>query len=346
MPTIAPATRQRVLDHWRQTGDPPGKIALELHLSLSTVGRVLREAGHSGEHKDSATAREMRAEQAPKVRQLAADGVSPTQICKRLRLGYDTLKLIAAEHDIELPHRRTGAPSEYDRKVGEIRELAAQGLNQSEISLRTSVPLPTLRRWLEKAGIAIGRDPGRTRSPDQALHFGSSAAERSETGRRGGLAAIGDKIITRLYCGTEYSRGRTGSGRVSRNRFCSTEHAHAYHRENSGKTVTVTCGCGCGEQFLTWSARPKKYLSREHWIKARRGIPEYGYDGHIIQGGYEAAFIGLCSLRGIRFEFFDRSQAVRWDGDADDAFYGPDFVLPYKDPLFVDTKGWQQKPWK
>jgi hypothetical protein len=339
MASIASTTRQRVLDHQEQTGDAPDKVALDLRLSLSTVRRVLREGGRTSEHKAKTVAREMRAEAAPEVRRLAEAGENAHQICQALHLGYDTLKLIAAEHDIEIQAGRRGAPTAYDQKIGRVREMAGQGLSQSEISHRLSIPLPTLRRWLDKAEIEMTRDPGKTRDPGQASHFGPGDAQR------GGQASVGDKAITCLYCDKPFARGRTGSGRSSRDRFCTPEHGYAYRRENSGKTITVTCACGCGEQFLTWAARPKKYLSREHWLKGNRAIPEYGYEGHIIQGGYEAAFIGLCSLRGIPFEFFDRDQVVQWNG-AEDNVYGPDFVLQHHGPLYVDTKGWQQEPRK
>ncbi len=345
MATISSVTRQRVLEHQEKTGAPADKIALDLHLSPSTVHRVLRESGQAREHKATVTARQMRAEQAPAVRQLAADGVSPTQICKQMHLGYDTLKLIAAEHDITLPSGRTGAPSAYDRKIGEVRRLAEAGLSQSEISHRTSTPLPTLTRWLKQAGIVVARDPGRTRDSGQAANFGATPEEREDSARRGGEASTGDREITCLCCKTPFARGRTGSGRSSRDRFCSPEHAYAHRRENSGKTVTVTCACGCGQEFLTWATRPKKYIDREHWLKANKGVPQYGFEGHIIQGGHEAAFIGLCSLRGISFEFFDRADAVRWNG-AEASVYGPDFVLQHHGPLYVDTKGWQQEPRK
>ena len=345
MASIATATRQRVLEHLERTGDPGDKIALELHLSPSTVSRVLREAGHKAEHKTTETARQMRAEQAPAVRQLATEGVSPTQISRRLHLGYNTLKLIAAEHNIELPHGRTGAPSAYDRKIGEIQRLAGTGLSQSEISHRTAVPLPTLHRWLDQAGIVIERNPGATRDPAQAAHFGATEEDRIAAARRGGQASVGDKEVSCLYCQKPFTRGRTGSGRTSRDRFCTPEHAYAYRRENSGKTIEVACACGCEEKFLTWACRPKKYISREHWLKANKGVPQYGFEGHIVQGGHEAAFIGLCSLRGISFEFFDRSQVVHWNGEEVNV-YGPDFVLQHHGPLYVDVKGWQQEPRK
>jgi hypothetical protein len=345
MASIATATRQRVLEHQERTGDPADKIALVLHLSPSTVARILREAGRGQEHRGAASARQLRAGQAPPVRQLAADGVSPTQICKRLRLGYNTLKLIAAEHDIELPAGRTGAPSAYDQKIGRIRELAAAGLSQSEISHRTSVPMPTLTRWLARAGLVIERDPGRTRDPDHAANFGSTPEERTAAATRGGQSGVGDKEIICLYCQQPFARGRTGSGRSSRDRFCSPEHAYAHRRETSGKTIEAECACGCGEKFLTWASRPKKYISREHWLKANKGVPQYGFEGHVVQGGHEAAFIGLCSLRGVPFEFFDRSQVVRWNGSEFNV-YGPDFVLQHRGPLYVDVKGWQQEPRK
>jgi transposase-like protein len=164
-------TRQRVLDHQARTGDPAGKIALDLNLSPSTVYRVLREAGQAGEHQTAAAARQARAERAPAVRELAATGSSPNQICKGLRLGADTLKLIAAEHGIELPVGKRGVPSSYDEKIGEIRRLAGEGASQSEISRRMSVSPPTLSRWLAQAGIVIERDPGRTRDSGQASNF-------------------------------------------------------------------------------------------------------------------------------------------------------------------------------
>lgn len=345
MATVAAATRQRVLDRLKDTGDPAAKVALDLNLSLSTVSRVLREEKQEAEPKVASPARELRARRAPEVRRLVSAGTSPTQICSQLSLGYDTLKLIAAEHDITLPRGKAGAPSAYDQKIGRIRELADLGLSQSEISNRVSVPPATLSRWLNRAGITIERDPGRTRSPEQARNFGATPQEHAETSARGGRTGIGDCDISCLYCGTVFSRGRTGSGRTSRDRFCSREHAYAYRRENSGKTTTVTCACGCGERFLTWSARPKKYISREHWLKANRHVPEYGFDGHIIQGGHEAAFIGLCSLRGITFEFFDREDSVDW-ADSPDSAYGPDFVIQHHGAVYVDTKGWQQDPLK
>lgn len=346
MATIASATRQRVLDYQQQTSAHADQIALVLHLSPSTVHRVLRESGQHREHKATSTARQMRAEEAPAVRQLADAGVSPTQICKQLHLGYDTIKLIAAEHDIRLSSGRTGAPSAYNRKIAEVRRLAENGLSQSEIAHRTSTSLPTLTRWLKQAGITIARDPGRTRESGQASNFGDTPEERKDAARRGGEATAESLTeITCLHCQQPFTRGRSGSGRTSRDRYCSPEHAYAHRRENSGKTITATCACGCGEQFLTWASRPKKYLSREHWIKSNRRVPEYGFEGHVIQGGHEAAFIGLCSLRGIRFEFFDRAQAIRWDGE--ESGYGPDFsVMIMGEQVYVDTKGWQQAPEK
>lgn len=341
---IADATRYRVIERYRQGETEPGKLALSLNLSLTTVNRALREGGVKQEHAAVTAGKKMRAETAPDVRRLAESGTSPTQICKELRLGYDTLLKIAAEHSIALPEGKTGRHSKYDQKIGEIKRLAAAGLSQSEIAHRTSVPMPTLSRWLDQAGIVVPRSPGRTKNASQAEHFGATEEERQEAASRGGLASTGDAEVICLYCKRPFTHGRTGSGRITRDRFCSREHAYAHRRENSGKTITVTCECGCGEQFLTWAGRPKKYLSREHWIKSNRKVPEYGYEGHVIQGGHEAAFIGLCSLRGIAFEFFDRTYVISWDGE--ESGYGPDFVIRNGTIIYVDTKGWQKTPAK
>lgn len=78
-------------------------------------------------------------------------------------------------------------------------------------------------------------------------------------------------------------------------------------------------------------------------MKANKEVPKYGFKGQVLDSGYEAAFVGLCSVRGIPFEFFDRIEAVEW---APGGWYGPDFVIRNSDSLYIDTKGWKEAPAK
>jgi hypothetical protein len=318
-----------------QAGDVPSRICHVLHLSPSTVARVLREVGVlTVEHKTTVEARQLRAEQAPQVRRLAEKGISPTQICKELHLGYDTLRQIAREHEIDLPKGRVGAPTQKARLMPRIRELVGKGLSQSEISEAVVVPLPTISRWLRQEEIHLGRID---RHPDRSANFGATSEERSARGSRGGHASA-DKLVTVAckYCGEEFTQGRSGSGRTSRDRYCSREHAYAYRRENSGKMTVYTCEY-CSTEFQWWTNQPRKFCSREHFLKANKQVPKYGFEGQILDSGYEAAFVGMCSVLGIPFEFFDRDECVEWQPGS---LYGPDFrVLIAGKPVFVDTKG-------
>lgn len=316
-------------------------IAHELHLSPSTVQRALREAGVPREHSTAKISRELRAEQAPQVRELAVQGVSATQICQQLNLGYDTLRKIVKENAIELPQARTGRPSKKDQYWPRVSEMLARGMSQTEISAELGIKLGTLSLWIRDAGIEYHRID-RT---DHTRNLGKTAEERAQNGAAGGKAAA-ESLITVycLYppCGAPVARGRTDSGRMTRDRYCSREHAYAARREGSGKTMTYICEYEQCEspEFTWWTNQPRKYCSREHFHRANKNVPEYGFEGHRLQGGYEAAFVGLCSVRGIQFRFFDRAECITGPAGS---IYGPDFVVDVRGTtVYIDTKG-QQK---
>lgn len=230
-------------------------------------------------------------------------------------------------------HRKVGRPSKRAEKMPEIKILVEDGWSRSEIAEKLGLTLPTLCRWLEQEGIEMKRID---RNPDRSANFGNTHEERVETGRQGGLAssrALYTVKCTYEPCGKEFARERSTEGRqrLSRDRFCSKEHAYAHRRETSGKTTKYTCDA-CGKEFSGWTNNRRRFCSRRCYHEGRQQIPRYGFEGRILDSGYEAAFIGLCSLRGIQYEFFDRALVVNG--------YGPDFVVYVGGQLvYVDTKG-------
>jgi DNA invertase Pin-like site-specific DNA recombinase len=325
-------------------GMPPAQVALEMNVTVSTVYRARRTAGITAEHDNARVAREVRAEQAPRVREMLAKGMSPTQVCAQMEIGYDTFRKIVGEHGIEVTKGRTGRPTLKGRLFPEARRLHEEGKSQTEISKEIGVPLGTLSRWFHEEGIRIyriDRDPHRDRSGN----FGVTPEERSATAVTGGKAAaesLEERTCDYPPCGRVFTRGRTGSGRMTRDRYCSPEHFYAHRREESGATTTYICEV-CDKEFQWWTRQPRKYCSQEHYMKANKRIPKYGFHGQVLDSGYEAAFVGLCSVRGIPFEFFDRIEAVEW---APGGWYGPDFVIRNGESLYIDTKGWKEAPQK
>lgn len=330
-------TKDQVLALHRD-GVAPTAIAKQLKLTPSTVYRALRNAGVGIEHSTAKGAKAQRALQAPQVRELAEGGVSPTQICAQLNLGYDTLRKIADEHDIPLAHARAGRPSKKDQFWPQVQQMLADGQSQTEISRALGLKLGTLANWISDAGISYTRID-RT---DHTANLGATPEERAQNGAAGGKAAAeGLATVYCLYppCGDPVARTRNADGRMSRDRYCTREHAYAARREYSGKTSTYVCQYEKCEdpEFTWWTSQPRKYCSKKHYHLANKGVPEYGFEGQLLQSGYEAAFVGLCSIRGIKFEFFDRSDSVEWNPGN---WYGPDFkVLVHGAPIYVDTKG-------
>jgi DNA invertase Pin-like site-specific DNA recombinase len=322
-----------------EAGEPPSQVAMAMNVTVSTVYRIRRTAGIVTEHDNARVARESRAEQAPRVREMLGKGMSPTQVCAQMEIGYDTFRKITSEHGIETTKGRTGRPTLKGRLFPEAARLHEGGMSQTEISREINVPLGTLSRWFHEEGIRIyriDRDPHR----DKSGNFGSTPGERSAAASAGGTAAaesLENRTCDYAPCGRVFTRGRTGSGRMTRDRYCSPEHFYAHRREESGATTTYTCGF-CGKEFQWWTRQPRKYCSQEHYMKANKSVPKYGFNGQVLESGYEAAFVGLCSLRGIQFEFFDRIEAVEW---APGGWYGPDFVIRSTDSLYIDTKGWK-----
>lgn len=322
-------------------GLAPATIAQKLRITPSTVYRALRKKGIKREHSATTTARQIRDEMAPQVKELIDQGVSPTQICVQLNLGYDTLKKIAEENGLTLPRGKTGRPSEKDQKWPRALELLQQGRSQTEICAEMNIRLGTLANWVRDEKFEYTRID-RT---DHTANLGKTASERAQNGAAGGKAAAeGLTTVFCLYppCDAPVARVRDASGRMSRDRYCTREHAYAARREGSGKTTTYVCQYAKCEhpEFVWWTNQPRKYCSRKHYQLSNRGVPEYGFEGQILKGGYEAAFVGLCSVRGIQFEFFDRSQCVEWTpGD----WYGPDFKVDVRGTsVYVDTKGAEQ----
>lgn len=317
---------------------------MAMNITVSTVYRIRRTAGLVAEHDNARVAREMRAEQAPRARELLSKGMSPTQVCAQMEIGYDTFKKIVAEHSIEVKKGRTGRPTQKGRLFPEAKKLHEDGKSQTEISKEIGVPLGTLSRWFHEEGIHIYRID-RAPHRDRSENFGATPEERSATASAGGKAAaesLEQRACDYPPCDQVFTQGRTGSGRMTRDRYCSREHFYAHRREESGATTTYTCEF-CGKEFQWWTKQPRKYCSQEHYMKANKGVPKYGFKGQVLDSGYEAAFVGLCSVRGIPFEFFDRIEAVEW---APGGWYGPDFVIRNSDSLYIDTKGWKEAPAK
>ena len=327
-----------------EAGEPSSQVSLAMGVTVSTVYRIRRAEGKVAEHDNARVARETRAGLAPRIRELLDKGMSATQVCESLGIGYDTFRKTVSEHAIEVKKARTGRPTLKGRLFPEALRLHESGRSQTEISKEISVPLGTLSRWFHEEGIhiyRIDRDPHRDRSGN----FGATPEERSAVAAAGGKAAtenLENRKCDYPPCGQVFTRGRTGSGRMTRDRYCSPEHFYAHRREMSGATTTYTCGF-CGKEFQWWTRQPRKYCSQEHYMRANKGMPKYGFDGHLLESGYEAAFVGLCSVRGIPFEFFDRIEAVEW---APGGWYGPDFVIRNGDSLYIDTKGWKSTPQK
>lgn len=340
MATIATATRERVLERHR-AGDPASRIAHVLHLSPSTVHRALREAGVQREHKATVEARASRAEQAPMVRRLVEAGMTTTQICGELRMGHGTLKQIAEEHGIVLRQAKVGAPSRKVELMPKVRELVDHGKSQSEIAKELDLMLPTLSRWLKQEEIHLGRID---RSPARTSNLGATPEELSAMGRRGGQAsAEALEDVACLYCGENFTRKRASSGRASRGVFCSKEHAYSFRRENSGKTSVYSCEY-CSKEFSWWTNQPRRYCSREHFFKAGKSVPKYGFKGKILESGYEAAFVGMCSILGVPFKHFNREEQVEWKPGSS---YGPDFTISVRGKVVhVDTKGRERGVYK
>lgn len=332
----APSTREQVLALHEQ-GLVPNAIAHQLGTTPSTVHRALRDSGVQREHSTAQLGRRLRAEQAPDVRRLVDAGVSATQICAQLNLGYDTLRKIASEHGIELPKARAGRPSKKDQVLPRVREMLAAGQSQTEICAELNLKLGTLANWIRDEQIEYRR----ISRHDATANLGSTSAERAQSGAAGGRAAAANLApIYCLYppCGALVARERADNGRLARDRYCSREHAYAARREGSGKTRTYTCQYEPCEhkEFTWWTNQPRRFCSKEHYHRANKTVPKYGFEGQILDGGYEAAFVGLCSVRGISFEFFDRAECV---GEAG-ALYGPDFKVDVRGTaVYVDTKG-------
>lgn len=331
---IPESTKDRILAAYEQE-KTASKVALVLNLSPSTVNRVLREAGVAAEHKTVVAAREARAAHAPRVREMIDRGMSGTQICKELHIGWDSLQQIAEEHGITVPPRSAGRPSNKNRHLPHIKELAKQGGSLTEISRLTGVKLGTLHRWVTEEGIVV--TPG---SPSGRIeNFGATSEQRSQAAKKGGeKSALGLTERTCDYgpCGEVFTRGRKGSGRMERKRYCCPEHAYAAIRESSGKSTVYTCEY-CGEDFVWWTNQPRKFCSSDHYFKSNKQVPKFGFDGQVLESSYEALFVGLCALKSTPFEFFDRSEIITTKtGER----YGPDFLVPAPDgPVYVDTKG-------
>lgn len=325
--------QQRVFDLY-QAGKTIGEIASDpdVDVTTSTVIRDLAKLGIHSEHAASKFGREYRAELAPSVRELVEAGVTSAQVCERLRMSYDTLRTLAAEHGITLVKASPGRPSRKAALFPRARQMWDDGSSQSEISVELDVPLGTLSRWFSDEGVEVHRID-RSDQSGRHLNFGSTPEERSQTARDGGVAsgeALGPlPTKTCEHCGETFTHAR--DEQRSRKRFCSREHAYAHRRQNSGKTTTYTCR-GCTKEFQGWTNTPREYCSRKCFYG--RTPTQIGVDGVLLDSWWEAALMGVARLLDVPCSRVDRSTLV----ESDAGYYAPDVLFPTLG-VHVEVKG-------
>ena len=236
-----------------------GEIALRYDYTPSTIYRVLQELGIKREHRATTDGRAYRSEIAPQVKELLDAGMTPSDVCKQLHLGYNTFRQIADENGWTYQRGPVGRPSTKAQKLPLIKEMATEGKSLTEVSRALGVSFGTLSRWAAEEGIIFTHRPG----PGHPENFGRTLGAQQATGRKGGLAAA-EKLVTKrwLYCGGEIARYRANSGRWNKDQFCSREHAYAHRRETSGKTKTYVCQLKeCGKAFQGFVSMPRSRRS-------------------------------------------------------------------------------------
>lgn len=299
------ATYQQVADHFQ--------------VARALICVIAKERGIAGKGGRSVRTSSAYA----KARGLYAQGHTYAEIARDLKLSPSTVA--GWTDDID-------GGAELTAKKDKIRSLESYGKGATIETIASTLgrSVNTVSGWLYEAGVEVLRSVDR-QTPEQRAEYSAKGV----TARQAKTQGPAKKICEYEPCGKEFElpAGR----RTSRQRYCSRDHAFAARREGSGKTTTYTCQYEpCGKDFSGWTNQPRKYCTHEHYLRSNKNVPEYGFEGRVLQGGYEAAFIGLCSVRGLPFEFFDRAECVGRPG----SLYGPDFkVVADNKTIYIDTKG-------
>lgn len=120
---------------------------------------------------------------------------------------------------------------------------------------------------------------------------------------------------------------------------CRTQYGKKKQRDPT-KWVTITCqNPSCGrqvERYRNYGNGHLKYCSNEcaqRHTKTKQHIVVD--DAVVLDSPWEALFWGLCALRKLPVERFDREQGIEWQ---EGGWYAPDFWMPTLG-LAVEVKG-------
>lgn len=301
------------------SGDSYATVAGRYGISMTTMQDWVRRAGATGRGGRAARSAESREEAVT----LYLAGRRYTEIATVLKVTADTVARWVEQAGVV---EKGGAAARDSLDKESTLQMYAQGGTIEAISSSLGRSVNTVSTWLHEENVQVLSSAERMSIEDRSTYSAMGVQARKEK-----MLPRESRICDTCKSPFELPYGR----RKSRQKYCSIA-CSSVGRSNPNKKITLVCE-HCKVEFVTWAnQRQRKYCSQAHYLKANKTIPEYGYKGRVLQSGYEAAFVGLCSIFGVPFEFFDRAENVVWDGQQ----YGPDFVVQVAGkPVYVDTKG-------
>lgn len=302
-------------------GNPVTEIAERYKVSVSTVQAWASKRGLTGKGGRHAQIASNRAS----AILLYTQGKRYSEIAEILKLAPGTVSRWIEDEGVT----DAGGAVLQDRQDAEVavRLYTEKNSTIEGIAAHLGRGVNTVSGWLREANVEIKSSIERRSSEEQAMYGRLGVAAKAAK------AGPPEKRICAHCEGTfELPPGK----RTSRQKYCSRE-CSQLGRRHPDKRVKATCE-KCSKEFERFASYKgaNRFCSAGCRDKSQKGI-QWRFEGNVLDSGYEAMFVGLCGLYGIRCERFDREGGVNW---VDDRWYAPDFLVTVANrSVVVEIKG-------